>query len=258
MTLDVLLSAMHLEGYKYINSLNITGNCVIINQCKKTDSQVISDNNRKITYIETTDRGLSKSRNMAIEHSSADICIFCDNDVEYLEEYENFILEEYQKHPEYDMIIFHVESEINPVPCYPSPRKIGYLTSGKIISYEISFRRDSIRNIRMDERIGAGTKYRMGEENAFLYECLRQGLKIYYIPKKIAKLRYEPSTWYSGFNQDFFISRGASFQAMTSHYSLLLIAQYAIRKYPLYRNYVSFFSAVRYMLDGKRSYAAGD
>jgi len=258
MTLDVLLSAMHLKDYTYIDSLNITGNCIIINQCERNGQQTITNNDRKITYIETTDRGLSKSRNMAIEHSQADICIFCDNDVEYLNGYEDLILEEYQKHPEYDMIIFHVESVINPVPCYPSPRKISYLTSGKIISYEISFKRDNIRNIRLNERIGAGTKFRMGEENAFLYDCLRQGLKIYYVPKQIAKLRYEPSTWDDGFNKDFFISRGASFQAMTSHFSFLLIVQYAIRKYRLYRKYVSFLHALNYMMDGRKAYQRED
>ena len=98
----------------------------------------------------------------------------------------------------------------------------------------------------------------MGEENAFLYECLRQGLKIYYVPQKIAKLRYEPSTWYCGFNKDFFIARGASFQAMTPHYSFFLIAQYAIRKYKLYKKQLSFFQAFTYMLQGKRSYQRGD
>ena len=35
MTLDVLLSAMHLDNYHYIDSLNITGNCVVINQCNR-------------------------------------------------------------------------------------------------------------------------------------------------------------------------------------------------------------------------------
>lgn len=258
MTLDVLLSAVHLKNYHYIDSLNITGNCVIINQCEQTNQQIVSVNGRQIVYIETTQRGLSKSRNMAIDHSQADICIFCDNDVEYLEDYEKLILDEYERHPEYDIIIFHVESEINPVPCYQSPRKINYLTSGKIISYEISFKRKSIRDIRLNERIGAGTKYCMGEENAFLYECLRQGLKIYYVPQKIAKLRYEPSTWYNGFNQDFFIARGASFQAMTSQYSLFLIAQYAVRKYKLYKKYVSFFHAIQYMLEGSKLYKTED
>lgn len=257
MTLDVLLSAMHLKDYGYINSLNITGNCVIINQCERQSRQELTDHGRHITYIETTERGLSKSRNMAIEHASSDICIFCDNDVEYAGDYERLILEEYEKHPEYDIIAFHVEADFNPAPCYSAPRKISYLTSGKLFSCAISFKRRSIGDIRLNERIGSGTSYGMGEENAFLYECLRHGLKIYYVPKWIAKIRYEPSTWYKGFNKDFFIARGASFHAMTSRYSLFLIAQYAVRKYKLYGKDLSFFQACRYMLDGRKAYRKG-
>lgn len=254
MTLEVLLSAMHLKDYHYIDSLNITGNCVIINQCNQNMRKIIEESPQKITYIETTERGLSKSRNMAIEQATSDICIFCDNDVEYNENYEQLILEEYKQHPEYDIIIFHIESKVHPVPCYSKPKRITYLTSGRIFSPEISFRRSSIQNIRLNEKIGAGTKYLMGEENAFLYECLRQGLKLYYVPKQIAKLRYEPSTWDSGFNTKFFIARGASFAAMTAHFSLILIFQYAIRKYKFYKTQVSLFSAIYYMLKGRKSY----
>ena len=254
MTLDVLLSAMHLDNYHYIDSLNITGNCVVINQCNRKSQKIIKETNRKITYIETTERGLSKSRNRAIDNSSSDICIFCDNDVEYHKNYEQLILKEYEKHPEYDIIVFHIESKVHPFPCYSSPRRLSYLTSGRIFSPEISFKRNSIKNIRLNERIGAGTKYLMGEENAFLYECLRQGLKIYYVPKQIAKLRYEPSTWNTGFNLKFFIDRGDSFDAMTATFSLFLILQYAIRKYKLYKDQVSLLKAIQYMLEGRKSY----
>lgn len=254
MTLEVLLSAMHLDSYHYIDSLNITGNCVIINQCNKNKQKTLKEETRQITYIETTERGLSKSRNKAIKNATSDICIFCDNDVEYQKNYEQLILEEYQRHPEYDIIIFHIESKVHPVPCYSSARRLSYLTCGKIFSPEISFRRKSIQGIWLNERIGAGTKYLMGEENAFLYECLRQGLKIYYVPKQIAKLRYEPSTWDTGFNARFFIARGASFEAMTAHFSLLLIFQYAIRKYKLYKTQMSLVKAARYMIMGRKAY----
>lgn len=254
MTLEVLLSAMHLEDYHYIESLNITGNCVVVNQCDRNSRQVVEEKARQITYIETIERGLSKSRNMAIENAKADICIFCDNDVEYQEDYEQLILNEHKHHPEFDIIVFHVESSIHPVPCYSSPRRIHFLTSGRLHSVEITFKRDRLQGIRLNERIGAGTKYRMGEENAFLYECLRQGLKIYYVPKKIARLRDEPSTWNQGFDQKFFISRGASFDAMSSRISLLLVVQYALRKYHLYKNQVTFFQALQYMLAGRNSY----
>ena len=45
--LEVLLSAMNLKNYKYIDSLNITGDCVVVNQCDKEDLQRIKDADTK-------------------------------------------------------------------------------------------------------------------------------------------------------------------------------------------------------------------
>lgn len=254
MKLEILLSAMYLNGYDYINSLNIVSDCVVVNQCEKNTYQNVVDNNRYICYIESTERGLSKSRNMAIRHATGDVWILCDNDVEYVPDYERLILNEYEKHPEYDGIIFHVESSINPVPCFPKRRRIGYLSSGKAISYEISFRRERVNGIWFDEHIGAGTRFKMGEENAFLYECLRRGLNIHYVPIKIAKLRYEPSTWNTGFDREYMLGRGASFDAMTPRWSWALIWQFALRKHKLYKDSLSFIEAFSAMFEGRRLY----
>lgn len=254
MKLDVLLSAMNLKDFTYIDTLNITGDCVVINQCDRNKQDVIHDSNRNICYIETTERGLSKSRNMAIANAKDEICILCDNDVEYVDGYEELILEAFRNYPDYDIIVFHVASDINPHPCYPQPKKMGYISCCKAISYEIAFRRERVLNIHFDENIGAGTKYKMGEENAFLYECLRRGLHIHYIPLQIAKLRYEPTTWNTGFDANYMVSRGASFTAMTNRFSLLLILQFAVRKYKLYRDTLTFWQALGYMRQGKRQY----
>lgn len=257
MKLDVLLSAMYLKDYQYIDTLNITGDCVVINQCDNNKKKEVRNGNQRILYIETTQRGLSKSRNMAIAHAQNEICILCDNDVEYVGDYETIILNEYRKHPDYDVIIFHVESDLTPVPSFKTERKLGYISSCKALSVGISFQRNYIKDIQFNEHIGAGTKYKMGEENAFLFECLRKGLHIHYIPVKIARLRYEPSTWNQGFDKEYLISRGASFYAMTPKYSWLLILQFAIRKYRLYKCNLSFWEAYRYLLNGRNDYKNG-
>lgn len=254
MTLQVLLSAMHLKDYHYISTLNISGNCVVVNQCGRESQQIIEDSNRTVKYIETKERGLSKSRNMALRNADADICILCDNDVEYQTNYESVILDAYRSHPDYDIIIFHVTSDDKPVPYYKTPRKLNHITCLKATSYEISFRKSKVEQLQFDEHIGAGTKFNHGEENAFLYACLRKKLKIFYMPVEIAKLRYEPSTWKTGFDKSFFISRGASYESMTKIGSLFLIFQFAVRKHKLYKQHMSFYSALKYMLLGRRQY----
>ena len=256
MKFEVLLSAMYLEDYRYINTLNITTDCVVVNQCDTNDVQIIADEGRNITFICTTERGLSRSRNMAIANATADICIFCDNDVEYLPNYEKLIIEQFEKYSEFDIIVFFVKRHNRLRPNYKRVKRMGYLSTMKVSSYEIAFKRKSIvdRDIKFNPQFGAGAKYSMGEENIFLYECLKKGLKVLYVPIQIANLRYEESTWFSGYTRKYFIDRGAIFYEMTNKFSILMIMQFAVRKYKLYKNEMTMRNAIRFMIQGKKQY----
>lgn len=259
MKLEVLLSAMHLQDENYIDSLNICSDCVVINQCDRDDKKdvehvCIDGTTHKVRYIESTQRGLSKSRNMAIGSSTADICILCDNDVEYVTGYEQLITEEFAKHPEADVIVFYIKRPEKPVPNFPSERKMNYLSVLKIFSPEIAFRRQNISDISFDELFGAGAKYPIGEENIFLYNCLQKGKTILYVPKQIATLREEESTWFKGYTKDFFITRGANYYAMSPLFSHILIWQFALRKISLYKDNLSPIAALMTMYEGRRRY----
>ncbi|MCR5421747.1 MAG: glycosyltransferase [Lachnospiraceae bacterium] len=259
MRLQVLLSAMNLSDESYIDTLNISGDALIVNQCDKEDvksiERVSKDRGKlqRVKYIETKQRGLSKSRNMAIEESDSEVCILCDNDVEYLPDYESKVLEAFDKHADADLIVFYIKRKEKPFPNYSKSKRMGYFSVLKIFSPEIAFKRESIRGIRFDERFGAGSgKYIMGEENIFLYDCLKKGLKIYYEPIMIAELREEESTWFKGYDERFFISRGAGYAAMSPWFSYILIGQFALRKKDLYIKEMSVRDALKYMLSGRR------
>ena len=134
--LQVLLSAMFLEGYEYINSLQISGDCLVVNQCERESSDVIIEKTRTVKYIETTERGLSKSRNMAIRNADADVCILCDNDVEYVEDYEKLICDAFDSRPDADIIVFYIKRKEKPVPNFPKEKRMGYFSVLKIFSPE--------------------------------------------------------------------------------------------------------------------------
>lgn len=257
MKLQVLLSAMHLKDYKYINTLKIGSNCIVINQCDKNDIKLINTDDRDIKFISTTERGLSQSRNMAMINASADICIFCDNDVVYLINYEEIIVNEFIKHPKYDIIVFFVKkNKIGSRPYFKKTMRMRYYSALKVFSPEIAFRRESIekKSIRFKTEFGAGSRYSMGEENIFLYECLKKGLKILYVPKQIACLRNEESTWFKGFNEKYFRDRGAIFYEMSHKLSVILIVQFVLRKYKVYRDEITMDTAIKCMLTGRKHY----
>ena len=255
---QVLLSAMHLEDENYMDTLNIHTDCVIINQCDRESFRRVKHETAAgpvdVSYIETTDRGLSKSRNMALENASSPVCILCDNDVEYVPDYDRIINDAFERHTDADVIVFYVRRPERSAPVFDSERRMGYLSVLKIFSPEIAFRKKSIEGMRFNELFGAGAKYFMGEENIFLYECLKKGLRIIYVPQMIGAVRKEESTWFRGFNRDFFVSRGASFAALSKVFSVVLILQYALRKRSLYRDNIGTAGALAAMFEGRRGY----
>lgn len=258
MTLQVLLSAMNLENENYIDSLNIVSDAVVVNQCDsegygRITREAVNGASQKVTYIKTLERGLSKSRNMAIRNATSDICILCDNDVEYEYGYEGMITRAFAAHPEADVIVFFIRRKERSAPIFKEEKKMNYLSVLKIFSPEIAFRRRNLSDISFDEDFGAGAKYRMGEENLFLYECLKKKKNVIYEPIQIAQLRAEESTWFKGYDEDFFICRGANYAAMTKRFSHILIWQFALRKTSLYKP-VSMVSAIKWMYRGRKEY----
>lgn len=256
MKLQALVSTMN-QNDKLIEKMHINTNAVIINQCNIDQNKEISIYDLKIKWIDSIKRGLSLSRNMALKNAESEICHFADDDLVFIPGYEELILNQFKKYPNADIIAFQVEGIERKFKDYhPSPREISFLTSMKISSVEIAFRLDKVKksDIIFNELFGAGSKYIMGEENIFLIECLKRGLKIMYVPVKIADLHMGESTWFKGFTKEYFVSKGAQFTAMSKRYSLLLIAQFAIRKAKLFNKEVTLFQAIRYMLEGKQQF----
>lgn len=257
MTFQVLVSTMHQRNFDLLKKMNIDTNAIVINQCDENEVFELEFKEKIVKWINNTDRGLSKSRNLALEQACADICIFADDDLIYIENYKNIISEEFKLNPKADVIAFKVDGIERKFKNYHSkPRKLNYITSMKVSSVEIAFKLDSVKNsgIRFNESFGAGAKYSSGEENIFLYDCLKMGLNIQYVPVKISDLHIGDSTWFKGFDREYFITKGAVFTAMSKLLSIPLIIQFALRKYKLYKTDNSIFLGIKYMLEGRKSF----
>lgn len=262
----VLLSAMFLADYHYIDKLNIKNDVIIINQCDKDvmcETDDLTDGvKRRVVFDSNTDRGLSKSRNRALriaeEKNFSDICIFCDNDCVY----EDGALEEisayFRENPNTDICVTFIERPERKKPVYDHARALGYVGAMKIFSPEIAFRRSSLlkNGLCLNEYFGAGARYGMGEENIFLFEAIGKGMKVDYLPLKTASLLDTESTWFKGYKEKFFIDRGAGYYAMSKVWWWLLALQFAVRKHSLYASEYGFFAALKAMRKGAMEYAS--
>lgn len=258
MKFEILLSTMRRDDPSFVEKMNIGTNVLIINQQPSNEHFEKSiykyGKTRMITYIE---KGLSKSRNRAIENAQGTICLMADDDLLYVDNVEKVIMREFERNPEYDILVFQVEGIDKKFKDYPiNECKIGYIKSLRVSSVEIAFKVDKIRKsgIRFNELFGTGSKYYSGEENIFLYNCLNKGLKIKYIPIKIANLYIGESTWFKGYDKEYFWAKGAAFAAMSKKWSNFLILQFLIRKYRLYRKKINLLQAARSIVEGKKEY----
>lgn len=256
MNLDVLVSTMHDEINIY-DKMNIQGSAVIVNQTDYEDEQILlTKNNERLKFINSKDRGLSKSRNLAINNSESDICIFADNDVIYEDNYIDTILEAYKKHPDAAVIAFTVSSTNMD---RPSSRlrtgRINRIMSMKISSVQISFKRSIIEEYQLylNENFGAGSNtFSNGEENIFLYNAIKKGLKVYYVDQKIAEVNHDESTWYGKNPEKDLLTKGAMFYTMSSILYPLYNIQFGIRKYKEYNESFTFLEALKILFRGSR------
>ena len=248
---------MHQSNHNVLERLGLECNAVVVNQCDIDSVERFEHRGHLITWINSSERGLSRSRNMALANSKADICLLVDDDEELLKGYSHKILSAFERYAEADIIGFQAEGIEKTFKIYSGKEgPVGYIRSMRMASVEIALKRQSLVNNHLcfNEEIGAGTKYKMGEENTLLFNCLSAGLKIYYVPELICRIHIGDSTWFSGYDEDYFQARGAVFTAMSRRWVDLLILQFAVRKYRLYRTQISFFKACKLMLKGKREY----
>lgn len=144
----------------------------------------------KIYYVEG--KGLSKNRNNTMEHATADICLLADDDVMYKPEYIDHIFQTFEQQPDLDVACFRAETfQGDFLKSYPSTsftysdRPYGYYPS----SVEIAYRRSRmIPKLKFDERFGLGSScLGCGEEEVWLHQVFKAGLRICYIPLTVVK-----------------------------------------------------------------------
>lgn len=220
-----------------VGDLGITGSAVIINQGDIQATDSIKTPFGSATMYSVTDRGLTKSRNMAIEKATADICMLSDDDERFCENYRQKICRAYSMLPQADVIIFKIIDESGNVADKPQafPDKVMRLKFPKtmhVASWQISFRRKSLieSGVRFDELLGAGSGNGAQEELKFLIDCERAGLKIYYVPFEIAHVCRTNSTWFSGFDEKFFEQRGWATRYILGFWLSSLYAVYYVLK----------------------------
>lgn len=251
MKLEILMSCMHQKDNELVEKSQITGDAVVINQCDREDYAEYKTENGLARMFFTTQRGLTKSRNMAVEKSKADICMLCDDDEVFVPDYEKKILTAYEKLPQADVIIIKMKDR---QPSFEDKViRLKFPQTMKVSSWQISFRRQSLlrAGVQFDELLGAGTGNGAEEELKFLTDCEKAGLEIYYVPIEIASVGQTESTWFEGFTEQFFINRGATTRyIMGAPLAVLYAVYYVVKKKKIYDEQITPKNALKAIFRG--------
>ena len=263
MKIIVLISTMKCKNVKkLVNKMNIQTDCIVVDQCdcKEESKEIIENGNDKIIYIKSTERGLSRSRNLALKYvpKEFDVIIFSDDDIYFYDGYDKAICDVYSN-PKIDGCVFNVErvsGRLNK----NMGKKINKINLFRACSVSMTFRYKSIQNLKFNVNYGAGSgKYVLGEENLFINDCLNKKMTIVtnkFVMCKICDTR--PSTWYKGMNEDVFLAKGACFKLIYPYLYLLFDIDFSIRKYKEYKNNLSFKKAISTLIEGNKLLKSGD
>lgn len=151
----------------------------IINQSDK-EGEVVKDN---VRWINTKSRGLSKSRNIGIKIATSNLCLLSDNDVFINFKKLGFIAPMINKEDVGCVVCGNI-SDVG-----FNTNKLIFLNKRKalkVCSWQIILNRKRVKDIFFDERFGLGSDLNnSGEENIYLTDILRKGIKIIAIPSKL-------------------------------------------------------------------------
>jgi len=258
MKLQVLISTINNNINQLDEKTRDYHDLVVLNQKPNNlNSKIEKTEVDNIQWINLDQKGLSKSRNYAIDFTKADLVYLTDDDIVLLPDFEEVVTRAFIENPECDILAFNIKGiEEQFKKEVTQEKKINYLTSMKLSSVQIVFKNSFLKEnkLRFDELFGAGAKYQMGEENIILFDALKKGAKIKFIPETIANLHIGDSTWFEGINEKYLFDKGASFWRMFGFLAPFYSLTYCMRKINEYKENIGFIGAYRATLRGIRDY----
>ena len=232
--LQLLVATMNLTDIIGLcDKMHIASDALIINQSDCVKYECLFYHGYKIECYTFAERGLSRSRNNALLRCTGEILCIADDDMVYTDTYREDIINEFQKHPEADALVFNVtalndERSGKPIEKYA---RVGKRESREYGSVHIAIRKRALigKNVYFNTLFGSGAMYSCGEDTLFLKELIEKGLKLYKSPIRIASVDMSDSTWFKGYNEKYFKDKGALIEAAYPRCSYLLAILQSVR-----------------------------
>lgn len=229
---QVLVATMNQEGHELLTKMNINSDAIVGNQCNRNEIEKFIYRNFSVTWLSFAERGVGLNRNNTLMRADADICMFADDDMVYVDNYVEIVTSAFKRLPDADVIIFNLIEDNIKRSVITKDTRVNYFNYLRYGTARIAVKLKSIKRnaIYFNQCFGGGTEFCHGEDNLFLTMCLKKGLKIYAVPQYIAKLTEErASSWDTGNKEKYIEDQGVLFYTISRKWWRGLCLQDAIR-----------------------------
>ncbi|MBT8273350.1 MAG: glycosyltransferase family 2 protein, partial [Bacteroidia bacterium] len=169
-TLEILVSTMNRSSLSFLEAMfpgdnYLNYDLLIINQT--TEDTLLKSDHENIRVINSFERGLSQSRNLAVENAAGSICLIADDDISYNSGFRDHVLRAFQQYPDADIVTFQMVDENEKLfRIYPSIEKHTKKTISTANSVVIAFRPHVLRskNVRFNINFGLGGTFQIANE----------------------------------------------------------------------------------------------
>lgn len=251
--LEILVSAVNKDVLTLAETMNLQSDAIIINQTDCNEYVEYEHQDHRIKCYSFREKGVGLSRNNALLRASNEIILFSDEDIVYDDGLEEKILEQFDAHPEADMLLFNMRVGQERATYYTENfHRVHIWNAGRYPTYSFALRRDKIHAsaITFSLLFGGGAKYSNGEDSLFLKECIKYGLKVYAVPVEIGEEVPRQSTWFNGYTEKFFIDRGVLYHFLYGRLAVLMALRLLLAHKALMCNEIPVKKAFRLMKRG--------
>lgn len=122
-------------------------------------------------------RGLSLSRNAALDHATGALVVFADDDMTLSIDGITALARAFQDDATLDFAAGWRRERLPRAGRRARLRRLHHFNSGRICAPELMVRRSTVAGLRFDPEFGLGARHGLGEEYVFVTDALKAGLR---------------------------------------------------------------------------------
>lgn len=243
-----------------VKNNNLKGKVIV--GCQKSEKEYVdtyNDGSLSLQVYFQTTTGTSVNRNYLLKKVDTEYCFFFDDDIKLLDGDIDIINRAIEKLEKFDLVFFDYKYEDS------SRKKVKWTLKRKLhwikmrsygtnsVLYNVSFILNN--NFSFNENIGPGRYISSGEDGQFLIQATKKSNYAFSHKEEIIQISYEEgSTWFTGYEERFFVNIGFSYGMTYGIFAVPLIIYTIIKHRKEYLANSSFFNAYKSALKGLKLY----